>query len=62
MTAPQVARRLKVTRKSACAWLRAYKAGGKAAPASRSAVPAVAGAVAATGGGVGARPGRARPA
>lgn len=35
MTAPQVARQLRVTRKSACAWLRAYTAGGKAALASK---------------------------
>ncbi|MEV8639475.1 helix-turn-helix domain-containing protein, partial [Streptosporangium sp. NPDC051023] len=35
MTAPQVARWLEVTRKSACAWRRTWKAEGKAALASK---------------------------
>ncbi|WP_093892266.1 helix-turn-helix domain-containing protein [Streptosporangium canum] len=35
MSAPQVARELSVTRKSACAWRRAWEVGGKAALASK---------------------------
>ncbi|MEV4185230.1 helix-turn-helix domain-containing protein [Streptosporangium canum] len=35
MSAPQVARELSVTRTSACAWRRAWEAGGKVAPASK---------------------------
>jgi putative transposase len=35
MSAPQVARELSVTRKSACAWRRAWEAGGKAALVSK---------------------------